>query len=664
MVSNSSQGEGTSSALTTSFSNMEGSQGEDSSVVFSDRSGAPILKNTGYVAIGTFELSREEIGSLSSASDLDTAFNQFGAATNFNSIENGAFQGSASGDPALPHEGLSPFAGSKVYIVIGNGSDLITSSEFLVWDSGMVFDGTGPTGGPWEVVLSVDRGDLIIGYSDKNTSDFSAIGGDAARAAFTTKMIDTSLDDHGDSEDAATFITANSTTSGEIKDGDDIDYFRIDLSEDGNLFVRINQNLELTLYDDDRNVLEVIQDGGEGLGDGVAAEFMINKDLAAGTYYVSIGGDENTSNVDYNLESEFQEKIIDLDPESAGSYYGLVKDKKGNMIGRLTITITQDGVYSGKLDGINRSKVFFKGFIKSDYTAAASTRNIFWRLSTIGFSISQSDSGYYRIAGHFQNLSDVEPNHFFYGLRKSIYNANNPLPWSMRGRYTMLMPSPSTTDEGLPAGDGFAVGNMWRAGVLKLWGYSNSGAKFSYSSPMLEGDEVIFFTRPYGGLEALLGKIWFRNWWKTDFKGKLRYARKPKNGTYYPDKFDKVLTAEGSRYRRPSTDELPLNSFSVADNNAVAEFVGGVFDGGRYSLTWNADGSMETTSTAIYSASATFNNKNGQFSGKYIVTPSNEGAPDVTTYLRGVVLQKKGVVSGQAETEDNGVGRYSVVPAP
>ena len=53
-----------------------------------------------------------------------------------------------------------------------------------------------------------------------------------------------------------------------------------------------------------------------------------------------------------------------------------------------------------------------------------------------------------------------------------------------------------------------------------------------------------------------------------------------------------------------------------------------------------------------------------EFSGKYIVTPSNEGAPDVTTYLRGVVLQKKGVVSGQAETEDNGVGRYSIVPAP
>ena len=98
----------------------------------------------------------------------------------------------------------------------------------------------------------------------------------------------------------------------------------------------------------------------------------------------------------------------------------------------------------------------------------------------------------------------------------------------------------------------------------------------------------------------------------ADFWGRIRYTRKLQTELIIAINFVRVLSCEGSRYRRPSTDELPLNSFSVADNNAVAEFVGGVFDGGRYSLTWNADGSMETTSTAIYSASATFNNKNGR----------------------------------------------------
>ena len=133
-------------------------------------------------------------------------------------------------------------------------------------------------------------------------------------------MIDEALDDHGNSRESATFITENSTTSGKIDDGADIDYFRVDLSEDGNLFVKINQNLELKLYDGEGNLIEAVQDAGDGLGGGVAADFMISKDLAAGTYYVSIGGDQNTSDVGYNLESEFEVKIIDLDPESAGSY--------------------------------------------------------------------------------------------------------------------------------------------------------------------------------------------------------------------------------------------------------------------------------------------------------------------------------------------------------
>jgi hypothetical protein len=44
-------------------------------------------------------------------------------------------------------------------------------------------------------------------------------------------------------------------------------------------------------------------------------------------------------------------------------------------------------------------------------------------------------------------------------------------------------------------------------------------------------------------------------------------------------------------------------------------------------------------------------------------TPLSSGESTINTYLRGVVLQKSGVVSGQAETVDNGVGRFSIVPA-
>ena len=662
MVSTSSQGEGTSSALTTSFSNMEGSQGEDSSVVFSDRSGSPILKKTGYVAIGTFKLSREDIASLSSAIDLDAAFDQFGAATNFNSLENGAFQGSASGDPAELYDGVNSFAGSKVYIVIGNGSNLITSSEFLVWDSGLFFDGTGPTGGPWEAILSVDSGDLIIGLSDKNTSDFSLIGGDAERGAFTMVMIDEVLDDHGNSRDSATFITENSTTSGKIDDGADIDYFRVDLSEDGNLFVKINQNLDLKLYDGEGNLIEAVQDAGDGLGGGVAADFMISKDLAAGTYYVSIGGDQNTSDVGYNLESEFETKIINLDIESAGSYHGLARAQGRAFVGHLEITVAADGYYTGLLKGSSGFQRSFKGAVQPDYSAS-NPINAFGQNSTLTFQLEKAASGYYRLAGNIQPLVDNGKYQSF-GLFKAVYGNAKRVPRKLRGRYTMLAPFPTTSDSDLPAGDSFASATMSALGSFNLVGYSSSGSKLSYSSPLLETNKVPFFTRPDGLREALLGDVRFRNKETSDFSGRIRYTRKPTNGTYYDKRFAKMLIMEGSKYLMPSTDELPLSNFVVKDNNANSAFVGGSFGGVYYPITWTPDGLIKTTRTPTYRASARFNNVNGRFNGNYFVSQSNPDLAEIRTYLRGVVLQKKSVISGQAETVDNGVGRFSIVPVP
>ena len=192
-------GANTSPTVTTTFSNLQGSNGEKSSVVFSYATGKPILKNTGYVAIGTFKLNHAEISQLSTAAALDAAFYQFGEGSDFNALEDGAFQCDASGNPDQAFDGLNSFSGSNIYVVIGNGESLITSSEYLVWDSGVAFDNTGPVGGAWEVFLSVSKGTLLIGLDNQHTSDFSLIGGDTEAPAFTTAKIDGSLDDHGDS---------------------------------------------------------------------------------------------------------------------------------------------------------------------------------------------------------------------------------------------------------------------------------------------------------------------------------------------------------------------------------------------------------------------------------------------------------------------------------
>ena len=654
-----SQAQGTSAAVTTTFSNMGGVNGELSSVVYSDRSGNPILKNSGFIAIGTFNLERAEIEALATAADLDNAFHQFGEATNFNSTENGAFQANASGNPAEEYDEGSSFDGAAVYLVIGDGSELATSSEFLVWKSDLVFDGSGPTGGPSELMLSVDIGDLIIGRSDKNTSDFSSIGGDAGRAAFTTVMIDSSVDDHGNSEETATFVAANSTTSGNLKDGDDVDFFRIDLNEDGNLFVKINQNLQLKLYNGEGVLLQEVQDAGDGLGGGVAADFMISEDLAAGTYFVSIAGDENTSDVGYNLDSEFEVKIIDLDPAGAGRYFGLVQNDNGRFVGHVKIVLSESGYYTGKIRGVSGFNRYFRGAINPDY-ADSQPINAYNQNCELNFQVEQV-SDHYQISGKLHADSSSDSIYDFV-LLKRIYDSQRQVPRGLRGRYTAIASFSTTSDYNLPAGDMFACGKLRKAGMFKIYGYSSSGSKFSYASPFLKTNKVPFFVRPKGGRENLTGDVFFMDNKDTDLSGSIIYRRKATKGSYYSRKFAKKITIEGSRYRKPSIGRFPLPDLRAVDSNAIAKFKGGPFGGIYHPVTWSTGGDIGSSTSNSFNTSARFVRKTGRFDGVYTANALTANSNDVTIFLRGVVLQKKGVVSGQAEAVDNGVGRFSIVP--
>jgi hypothetical protein len=653
LLATGSHGQGASASVTTTFSNMEGVDGEKSSVVYSNRSGSPILTSSGFIAIGTFKLEQAQIAALATASDLNNAFYQFGESSSFNSTENGAFQANASGDPAEAYDEGNTFDGSAVYLVIGDGSDLATSSEFLVWKSDQVFDGSGPIGGPSELILSVDSGDLIIGLNDKNTSDFSAVGGDEARAAFTTVAIDSGIDDHGDSTSTATFVGANSTTIGNLKDGDDADYFRVDLSEDGNLSLSVagGSNIVLSIYDDQ---------GGE-LVSSSSPDQSVASDLASGTYYVRVAGDEDTSDVDYSLESDFEVKIIDLDPASAGSYYGLVRAQGRAFVGHLEITISEDGYYTGVLKLLSGAQRSIKGAIQPDYWASTPV-NAYGQKSTLSFQSEQAVSGYYRLAGSIQPIINNGKYQSF-ELFKAIYGSAKKSPVRFRGRYTMLAPFPTTSDLGLPAGDSFASASLNALGTFNLAGYSSSGSKLTYSGALLETNKVSLYSRPENLLECLLGDLRFRDKETSDFSGNIRYSRKPSSGSYYSQNFAKILKAEGSKYVSPSIDELPLTDYILGDDNANSIFVGGSFGGVSYPITWSADGLMKTTRTPVYRASARFNTVNGRFGGNYFVSASDPDLADIRTYLRGVVLQKKGVVSGQAETVDNGVGRFSIVPA-
>ena len=106
-----------------------------------------------------------------------------------------------------------------------------------------------------------------------------------------------STDDHSNSRPNATRVSLPSRTSGEIDPGNDEDYFRFEVSQRGAVLVRSTGNLDTvgTLYDSTGNEVATNDDGG------TSTNFRIQRELAAGTYYVRVSSYYTTGTGAYTL---------------------------------------------------------------------------------------------------------------------------------------------------------------------------------------------------------------------------------------------------------------------------------------------------------------------------------------------------------------------------
>ena len=105
-------------------------------------------------------------------------------------------------------------------------------------------------------------------------------------------------DDHGDTFASATLIAIPSTTEGELDAGDK-DYFRVEVAAAGTLRIETTGSTDTygTLFDSDEASLETDDDDGPGLN------FMIERSVAAGSYYVEVRGFGSSTTGAYELNA-------------------------------------------------------------------------------------------------------------------------------------------------------------------------------------------------------------------------------------------------------------------------------------------------------------------------------------------------------------------------
>ena len=104
-------------------------------------------------------------------------------------------------------------------------------------------------------------------------------------------------DDHGNDIDSATSVSVPSNTDGELEEGGDRDYFRVEVAQATTLTVETTGSTDTlgTLFDADEESLETNDDGGSG------TNFLIERAVEPGTHYVEVRGYNDSSTGAYEL---------------------------------------------------------------------------------------------------------------------------------------------------------------------------------------------------------------------------------------------------------------------------------------------------------------------------------------------------------------------------
>ena len=166
--------------------------------------------------------------------------------------------------------------------------------------------------------------------------------------------------DDGDTLATATAIAASSATFAELhEDGDDVDFFRVALPQAGSLRVETTGNVDTTgtLMREGGSVLAEDDDSGAG------PNFLIERDLDAGVYFIKVEGFGSDSTGSYALLTSF--------------HAASDADDHGNTLAAAT-AITSTASADVSLDGMNdvdylRFELTERGVLEAQTTGSVDT---------------------------------------------------------------------------------------------------------------------------------------------------------------------------------------------------------------------------------------------------------------------------------------------------
>ena len=121
-------------------------------------------------------------------------------------------------------------------------------------------------------------------------------------------------DDHGNTISTATTLRLGSSLAGRIAPGDDLDFFKLDLSGasgDTHVWIYTTGSLNTLggLYDSSGEILTA-NDDTTTIGGETETNFRIPQTLAPGVYYVAVFSTDGTTTGNYTLHAKAEPRIF------------------------------------------------------------------------------------------------------------------------------------------------------------------------------------------------------------------------------------------------------------------------------------------------------------------------------------------------------------------
>ncbi len=325
-----------------------------------------------------------------------------------------------------------------------------------------------------------------------------------------------------------------------------------------------------------------------------------------------------------------------------GSFEGLLEDGDGLPAGKVTLTVTTTGAFTGTLTTTATKAYSLKGMLalNGDYSAGSAT------LAAYALSVSVSSGSV--LAAAITGVGDTST-----GVKLASCAKGQTSPWT--GAYTLTLGDPVNMGGGTaPEGDGYATAKISTTGALSVTGKLADGTALTGTLAVGTDGSYRWYLKPYKTAGGYLGG-WLPLTVRSDEAGRYEatsadfYWKKPASSKakLYPAGFGPVgLTADMQKWNAPSVGTSLGSRLGVgAGGGSLALVIDGAGLSNDGANTYTLPTVLNLGSAGAFSVgdatnptafSLTVTTSTGAFTGSFTL---KDGSVSRKITLQGVLLQ-------------------------